>query len=71
MENNKDNVFNEANHVIGLYEAKQGLKQMKDFIPMIVEFNKNMHDEMVEQGFTEQQAFQFSCEYTLRQFIQK
>ncbi len=67
----KDNILNQAEHFVNLSEAKIAIEKMKDFIPTIVDINKSVYDEMKKKGFTADQAFKFSCDYTLKCIFQE
>ncbi|EQB4336201.1 hypothetical protein ACYJ2V_000106 [Clostridium botulinum] len=55
---------------MAVHEVKSATTELKEFIPSLVELNKTVYTEMLNQGFDEQQAFKFSCEYTLKTVFQ-
>lgn len=65
-----NNILRQAEHSLNVNEVKRATIEIKEFIPSIVEMNKSVYDEMLKQGFNEQQAFKFSCEYTLKTIFQ-
>lgn len=72
----KDNDFlkdfmNQAANSAALGAAKLGIENAKEFLPLVADFTKSMYDEMKKKGFTDQQAFQFSSEFTMKSFGQK
>lgn len=62
----EDNILNQAQQCVNVQMMKTALTQFKDFIPMITDLNKSLYDSMKEKGFSDQQAFEFACDYTLK-----
>lgn len=67
----EDNILRHAENCLNAFQAKQAIKMMKEFIPTIVNMNKAIYDEMLKQGFNEQQAFKFSSEFTLKSIFKE
>lgn len=65
MDNKKD-ILNQVNNVMNIGELKRETKNLIETFSSIAEINKTMYDEMINQGFNEQQAFKFATDYTLR-----
>lgn len=65
-----NNILRQAEHSLNVNEFKCVTKELKEFIPSVVEINKTVYDEMLKQGFNKQQAFKFSCEYILKTIFQ-
>lgn len=61
-----DNILNQAQQCVNVQAMKTALAQFKDFIPMITDLNKSLYDNMIEKGFSNEQAFDFACNYTLK-----
>lgn len=66
-----NNILKQAENCLNVSEIKNSVRELKEFVPSIVEINKMVYTEMLKQGFNKQQAFKFSCEYTLNLFSEK
>jgi hypothetical protein len=62
--------LNQAQHSAQMGAAKMAVEQFKEIVPIMVTVMKTLYDELIEKGFTKQQAFQFTKEYSLKSFIQ-
>ena len=61
-----NNILKQAKNYINEVAAKNAFEEIKVLVPMMVDTNKNVYDEMKKKGFTNEQAFSFSCQYTLK-----
>lgn len=67
----ENNILKQAENCVNVASLKQAVEQLKDYVPSIVDINKAVYDEMLKQGFDRQQAFKFSCQYTIASVFQK
>ncbi|WP_286910741.1 hypothetical protein [Clostridium sp. UBA1652] len=65
-----DDILRKVENHLNVTEVKQGAEMLKEYVPSIVSMNKDMYEEMKKQGFTDEQAFKFSCQYTLKMVFQ-
>jgi hypothetical protein len=65
MNDRQKNILNQVNNLMKNNELKLEIQNLIDTFSMVVQLNKAMYDEMIKQGFNEQQAFKFSCDYVL------
>lgn len=63
---NKNHILNQVNNVMNVGELRRETKNLIESFSSIVEINKAIYDEMIKQGFNEQQAFKFATDYTLK-----
>lgn len=66
MDSKKNNILNQVNDSMQLGEFKRETEKLIESFSSIASINKNMYEEMLKQGFNEQQAFRFACDYTLK-----
>lgn len=64
-----DDILKQAKNVMDIANAKKGLNMMKDILPIIADLNKATYDEMKKKGFTDEQAFNFSCMFTMQTIL--
>lgn len=62
----KNNILNKVNNIMNVGEIRRETQNLIETFSSIAEINKGMYDEMLKQGFNEQQAFKFATDYTLR-----
>lgn len=62
---NKNDILNQVNNVMNVGQIRRETKNLIETFSSIAEINKAMYDEMLKQGFNEQQAFKFAADYTL------
>lgn len=58
--------ISEAEKVVNLSEVKRAIQDMKEYIPSIAEITMEMYKKFAEQGFNEEQAFNFAKECALK-----
>lgn len=63
-------ILGQAEQYLNVSEVERVVNAIKDFIPSIVQLNKAIYEEMLKQGFSEAQAFKFSCDYTMAAIFQ-
>ena len=61
----KNYILNQVQNIMNVGEIKRETQNLIESFSSIVQINKSMYDEMLVQGFNEQQAFKFACDYTL------
>lgn len=61
----ENNILNQVQNVMNIGEVKRETQNLIESFSSIVQINRTMYDEMLKQGFNEQQAFKFSSDYTL------
>jgi hypothetical protein len=69
MEDNKNNVIKQATNTLDLYDFMMTINLVKEYIPGIAKFAKQIYDEYKKVGFTDAQSFEITKDYIIKLMI--